>query len=114
MEDFVDQWRVYFNSHDLSGFASMYAPEGTYMTPGMIYFVRSREDLRRALDALWRKYPDIQITETRFHVVDSSKLAFVWDLEYMGPARRTETQRGATFIEFGEGGVTHQLTVVSR
>jgi hypothetical protein len=46
--------------------------------------------------------------------MDSRKLAFVWDLEYVGPARQTETQRGATFIEFGDGGVLHQVTVLSR
>lgn len=115
LEQLAEHWKVVFNSHDLPGTTALYATNGAYMTPGMIYFVRTPAELRSALDALWRTYPDMHITNIHSVVAGDDKVAFAWELAFTMPATKApQLLRGASFMTLEDGRVAQQLIITSR
>jgi hypothetical protein len=113
LETLVERWRVLFNSHDLAGFTALYAPSGAYMTPGMVYFVRSPAELRLTLDALWRIHPDLRITQIFSIVPGGDMVAFAWEAAFTKAGKR-QTLHGASFLSLEDDRIGQQLTVTSR
>lgn len=116
LEAFVDRWKVLYNSHDLAGFASLYAPKGAYMAPGMVYFETDRGALRKGIEHVWRNYPDAQIAEIYSIVRDSDgdKIAFAWRLTRTAPSGKLEVLLGSSFLTVEDALVVQQLTMTAR
>lgn len=115
LEEFAERWKVLFNSHDLPGFTELYAANGAYMTPGMVFPARSPAALHTALEQFWKNFDDSRITDIHSLVAGSDRLAFAWELE-LRRAKATNAQkvRGATFMTLEKGRIVQQLTITAR
>lgn len=114
-EALLQSWLQHYNSHDIPGLVALYAPEGAYSLPGMIYPVRSRDELRKVLDTLWRTAPNMRITAMPQVVAGGDAIAFVWDMSAT-PQLASKPQRtlGASFLQIENGKIRQQLNLVSR
>jgi hypothetical protein len=112
-EAFAERWRALYNSHDLAGFTALYAERGNCAVPGMVYFTRSRAEMRETLEKAWHKFPDMRIAENPRVVAGEEQIAILFDLVFTarrGPVRQT----GATFLRVEDGLIAHQFLVMRR
>lgn len=113
LEAFAQRWRALFDSHDVAALAALYAPNGAYTTPGMVYLVRTPVELRKVLDTLWRSNPDMRISGVHNLVVQDDRIAFVWEMTLSPNAKPPRKRYGATFLTVRDGLIRDQLTVTS-
>lgn len=114
LEAFAHRWRTLYDSHDVTGLAALYAAEGAYTAPGMLYFVRSRSELKSALDNLWRSNPELRVTAMDYLVVQDDRIGFAFELESRSPDRGLVKVHGATFLTVRSGTIVNQLSIMRR
>ena len=111
----LERWRVTFNSHDLAGFTNLYADSGVYFPPGLVYFARTRSELRENLDRVWRATADMRIVEIKNVIAADGEIAFVWRMETKTHLTSTPIiSWGASLLATDGGLIIEQTTVTSR
>lgn len=112
-EEFFARWRTLYDSHDLAGFSELYVEEGNYAVPGMVYFTRTRAEMRETMDTIWRRFPDMRLAANARVVASGDQIAVFGELLFttrQGPVR----QGMATLLRLRDGRIVQQTLVVRR
>lgn len=113
--EFIQRWQMAYNSHDLPSFTALYAEEGVFLPPGMLYPVRRRTALRETLDTMWRRPANLRIAMIHRVVAGGDQIAFLWTGSVTGGLTGQRwVLAGATFMRLEKGRIADESTVIRR